>query len=78
MEEKCAVEVFWSVNGEYHAFLRENSPVNELGGRSHLHILKTYGVSGFSDYEKIVKICNKSAGKPAEYVEEEIEKLLEE
>ena len=73
MNEKCTIEVYWSINNRYYSFLKENSPTDKVG--KNLHILKTYDAP-WDKLTEIMNICTKSKGKSQEYVKSEIEKLL--
>ena len=77
MEEKCTVEVYWSIDHKYYSFLIENSPNDEIRRDLHIHILDTYEVF-FDKLPELIRICDVSTGKPREHVQGEIEKLVKE
>jgi len=76
MEERI-VEVYWSIGGEYHAFLREkllNGSINRGPG---LYFLQIYDLSSLNQFSRIVDICDRSERKSRDDVKSEIEGMLE-
>lgn len=78
VEDKCIVDIYWSLDYKYYAFLIENRPCDGLQRMLHIHHLQRYKVSGLDMFEKLFDLCDELKYKSREYAKSEIEKLVQE
>ena len=71
MIERRFVEVYWSLDNEYYAFLKQNSPDEEMKRGLGINILGTYEISGLEQFSKILDVCDSLKTRQREEVKNE-------